>query len=132
MKLTLKRYAVILGFALAGGVIIALLRDTFKMQGAALVGNLSDSFTIPGAILVAVGGLLWVASDGFFDMLTYGLKNGLHTLLPFYKLERKSFYDYKVEKMEKREKGIFIPFLVVGLALLAVAAILFIIYSLIK
>ena len=92
MKLTLKRYAVILGFALAGGVIIALLRDTFKMQGAALVGNLSDSFTIPGAILVAVGGLLWVAGDGFFDMLTYGLKNGLHTLLPFYKLERKSFY----------------------------------------
>ena len=121
----------VLFIGVAGALTVAFLRDVFSMSGTELLGGLSDSFTIPGAILVSVGGLLWVAGDGFFDMLSYGLKNGLHALLPVYKLEQRSFYDYKVARMEKREKGAFVPFLLVGLAFLLISLVLYIFYSII-
>lgn len=129
MRKSLKRYLIVLAFGLGGAVLVMSLRGAFETTGSSLIANISDSFTIPGAILVAIGGLLWVSSDGFFDMLSYGLKNGLHALFPVYRLEKKSFYDYKVEKMEKREKGIFIPFLVIGLSFLLISVIFFVIYS---
>ena len=131
MNKTMKRYLTLSVIGLLGVYVVASLRGTFSMQGSELVANLCDSFTVPGAILVAIGGLLWVANDGFFDMISYGLKNGLHSLFPVYKLERKTFYDYKVEKMKKRDKGVYVAFLLTGLAFLAVAVILLIVDSLI-
>ena len=128
MKKLLIRCAIIFGVGHFGALLVASIRDAFSMKGADLFANLSDAFTIPGAILLSVGGLVWVAGDGFFDMISYGLKNGLHSLFPFYKMEKRTFYDYKVEKMQKREKGAFIPFLIAGAMMLLCSGIFFIIY----
>ena len=63
---------------------------------------LCDAFFVPGILLVMIGALVWIATTGFFDSLGYAAKTAVHIFLPFIKTERKSFYDYKMEKAEKR------------------------------
>ena len=63
---------------------------------------LCDAFFVPGILLSLIGMLVWISSTGFFDALGYAVRTAAHMFLPFVKTERKSFYDYKMEKAEKR------------------------------
>lgn len=74
---------------------------------------LCDAFFVPGILLTMVGCLIWIATTGFFDSIGYAVKVGMHILLPFFnKGERKSYYDYKMEKDEKRGKTPIFVFIV--------------------
>ena len=74
---------------------------------------LCDAFFVPGILLTMVGCLIWIATTGFFDSIGYALNVGMHIILPFInKGERKSYYDYKMEKDEKRGKTPIFVFIV--------------------
>ena len=89
---------------------------------------LCDAFFVPGIFFVLFGALLWVASTGFFDSISYAFRTAAHMLLPILHKERKSFYDYKTEKAEKRA-GTPIFIFIVGAGFLAVSMICLVIWA---
>ena len=90
------------------------------------MGMLSDSFVVPGVFLSGIGGLSWISSTGFFDIMSYGgsMLVGMFTR-PAEPQER--FYDYKVKKDENRKKWKS-HFLVVGLICLAAGVVCLVVY----
>ena len=87
---------------------------------------LCDAFFVPGIFLVLIGALVWIATTGFFDSLGYAMRSVVHMFMPFIKHERKSFYDYKVEKAEKRGATPYF-IMIVGGAYILVAAVFLVI-----
>ncbi len=90
-----------------------------------IVKILSDSFTLPGALFIGVALLGWISSKGVFDIFGYSMK-GLFSLWKkesYYKQE--SFYDYRVQKDEKR-KPFNLPMLLVGLVFLLFGVVMMI------
>ena len=66
---------------------------------------LADAFTIPSIIILMVGVLIWVAGEGTFDMISYGLGRGINSIIPLRQQKDETFYDYKMRKKDKRIKG---------------------------
>ncbi len=63
---------------------------------------LSDAFFVPGILIILFGALLWISTTGLFDSIGFAFSAAAHALLPFVRHEHKTFYDYKMEKAEKR------------------------------
>lgn len=102
----LKKYLV--AFAAMGLVtgLILYVRDISSAETISLRYRiLADAFTTPSIVILMVGLLVWVAGEGTFDMISYGLGRGLNSLLPFRQQTDETFYDYKKRKMENRKKG---------------------------
>ena len=115
MKKKLLQY----GICLLIGALMAYW--VMQTEGLSLVwGNYAemaavfcDAFFVPGILLTMVGCLIWIATTGFFDSIGYAVKVGMHIILHFFnKGERKSYYDYKMEKDEKRGKTPIFVFIV--------------------
>ncbi len=90
-----------------------------------LLRVLCDCFTVPGIILGGMGLLSWASNKGAYDMLSYGFGSvfgPFWNLITGKKSEYKRFYEYKVEKEEKR-KPWNREFFFVGLGFLALAGI---------
>jgi hypothetical protein len=83
---------------------------------------LTDAFSIPGVILIMVGCLVFISTDGFFDMISYALSKLGRSLVPFSKKTDESYYDYKTRKSGQRFTGYSFLFFT-GLAFLAVALV---------
>ena len=83
---------------------------------------LCDAFFVPGVLLTLIGALVWVSTTGLFDGLGYAVKTAAHMFLPFIKTQRQSYYDYKMEKAEKRGS---VPYfiMIVGIAFILVASV---------
>ena len=88
---------------------------------------LCDAFFVPGILLTMFGALMWIATTGFFDSLGYAFRTAAHLFIPFKGGERKSFYDYKEERAEKRG-GVPYFILFVGMFYLAISMILLALY----
>lgn len=88
---------------------------------------LADAFTVPGVLLMMVAGLIWISSEGFFDGLTYAVRQFSGMLIPAIgkKYKHLTYYDYKTQRQNKRLYGYLFLF-VVGL-LFTVIAIVFVI-----
>lgn len=84
---------------------------------------LSDGFFIIGVLLGGVGCLTWISSTGFFDMLTYGFHSLKSMIMPFRAPKKpKPFYDYKLEREERRKKPLNMP-LILGVVYIALALV---------
>ena len=89
------------------------------------VGILCDCFTVPGVFLGGFGALSWIASTGAYDIMSYGVSY-LVSMFVRHRERAESFYDYKMEKAEKRKKWrahtliVGLVFFVAGLICLAV------------
>ncbi len=91
---------------------------------------LCDAFFVPGIMLVMVGILMWIATTGLFDSLGYAARTALHLIFPTGLKERKTFYDYKVEKAEKREGSKPLYFILfVGIGFIVISVLMLIIWS---
>jgi len=90
----------------------------------------SDGFAIGAFLYIAIGGLSWISTTGFFDIFTYGFKKGAHMIVPgMVKDETGKYFDYKTEQAEKRgDKKTHWITLVLGLILLAISGILCILW----
>ena len=95
-----------------------------------LFGVLSDCFMLPGVLLAGVGALGWIASLGFFDIMSYGTRSFLGTFIkPLAEDLPRTFYDYRVQKDEKGRKWSK-ETVIVGLISLAISVLLLIVYFL--
>ena len=132
---TLKKKLLQYGICgLVGALMAYFVMDSeglFLTWGASRENTLTilcDAFFVPGIFLVMLGCLLWIANTGFFDSLGYAVRTAAHLLIPFRKVERKTFYDYKEEKAEKRGKTPAFIGIVGGFYLLLSAVFLVIFY----
>ncbi len=91
---------------------------------------LCHSLEVPAIVLIGIGLLTWASSKGAYDMISYGFST---VFMPFAnmfrgeKTEYKKFYDYKMEKEEKRKPWLK-EMLIVGLGFLAVYLVVLVIY----
>ncbi len=109
--------------SVAISVALLVLRGAFTSAYTDSMKYCSDAFFVPAILMVGFWILVRVADTGFFDMLTYGVKNLLRLFTPFdKKVGSGGFYEYKIEMAEKRkERAVFLPILFVGLADLVIS-----------
>ena len=92
---------------------------------------LSDGCFVVGLLMTGIGALTWVATTGFFDMLSYGVIYGVRAFIGLFGSSRKpndqTFYDYKVAKDEKRGAAQY-SVLVNGLMLIALSVVFLMMY----
>ena len=130
MKKKLLQY----GICGAIGALLALwvmdMSGFFELwqQPAEAMLILCDAFFVPGILLVMFGALMWIATTGFFDSIAFAFRAAGHLLLPFLHLERKTYYDYKAEKAEKRGSTPYFIF-IVGACYLALSVVFLIIWA---
>ena len=91
------------------------------------VHQIKASFFVPGVIIACFGALVLVSNGGAFDIFAYGA----HIFFSLFKRDvtarkYRTFYDYRQSRAEKKRSVAFM--LVVGLAMVAVAAVFLIAY----
>lgn len=114
------------GALLSLGVLLS--RGTFtQLDGQTVIKDLSDAFFVAGALIFSMGALVFVAENGVFDMLSFGVKKVVALVRSeAYRAEQpKTYYDY-VERQQAKPRTAYGYLLKAGLAFLA-AAILFVI-----
>lgn len=124
----IMRYVITLGVG-AGFVFLTLWLNDYSLitETVDKYRLLTDAFSIPGIIFIMVGCLVFVSTDGFFDMITFGLAKAKSMLIPFSKKSDETFYDYKQRKAKNRLSGYSFLFFS-GLAYLIVAGIFMILF----
>lgn len=125
MKKNLKYYIQAgVGFGLAFAVMV--YRGLFSKPSLAdKVMAVGDGFTVAAVLYLGIGSLMWISTTGFFDIFGYAVKKAAHALIPgMVNDDAGRYYEYKVEKEEKR-KGFLEHFtLKLGLLFLIISAIL--------
>ncbi|MGM9632420.1 MAG: DUF3899 domain-containing protein [Eubacteriales bacterium] len=122
----LIRYAVTAGADLVLALVLSYARyKSFdeSIKGTPLFQGLSDGFIVVGFFNFAFGVLLWIASTGTLDIITYAIKAAVWFIIP---IKRSTglgdYYEYKVKQKEKR-KGIPFETIWIGLAFIAISAL---------
>lgn len=105
-------------------VLVALYRGfSWNLPAYRNAMYFSDGFFVAGVIIFGLGALMLVATTGFFDMMSYGVRYALSMVIPAMKKDTAAtFYDYKLEKNQKRGKPLYFM-AIVGLVLLLLAGI---------
>lgn len=67
---------------------------------------LSDAFFVPGIMLVGFGILMFVSYEGFFDSLSYSVRQVFTTVFFFFRKDERypQYYDYKMKRAQRRKK----------------------------
>lgn len=121
-----KKYAIQLVIAGVLSVLLAVYRmGALPKNAAGRIMAFSDAFFIVGILYFCISALVWVSTTGFFDMLSYAFRKGAHALIPGQIHDNVGgFYEYKMEKQEKRGGKARVSGLFVGLLMLVIAIIL--------
>ena len=108
--------------ALVIALLIAFGRGLSTAQRAAEnFSDLSDGFFVAGGMMIGVGLLSLIATTGFFDIFSYGMKTLVSHFKPSsYMEDTGKYYDYKMARAEKRKKPLRAS-LYVGLACIALS-----------
>ena len=92
---------------------------------------LSDGCFVVGLMMAGIGALTWVATTGFFDMLSYGVIYGVRAVIGLFGGNRKpndqTFCDYKTAKDEKRGAAQYV-ILVSGIVFVALSVVFLTLY----
>ena len=127
MKLNFKKflayYLIAFGIAIVVGLIPFFL--LFFINGSAL-----DGVTLATVITLGLGGLMFVAHEGFFDIFAYGFKQMGTAMFSKKANANNDFPGYKESKRTKREEGpkIFLSVLAAGLLFLIALIVLKIVF----
>jgi len=120
--------AFLVGFAAMVGILA--IRDFFGLTDRAQIfAALCDACFVPGIMLVCVGALLFVASDGLFDMMSFGIHKAVRRTRRKYRQDSAptTFYDYRTMKHEGRKGGF--GFLLITGGVFMAAAVVFLLIS---
>ena len=128
-KKSILKYVVVVVFAglifVAGMFSQGLLEKNTTKE---IFGCLSDCFLFPGVLIGGMGALSWIASEGAFDMLSYGFGFAFNKLIhPLTAYE--SFYEYKMRK-EEGEKVWLKHWLIVGAVCMTLSVLFLVLYLL--
>lgn len=114
------------GLALAFGVM--LTGGVFTAEGAKDVLRIvCDGFFVAGALFLGCGGIVWCYNGGAVDGLGYSAKMLINRVRPHYEEHRQSFAEYREQREKKASSPVALVFS--GLNLLAIAVIVFLVYS---
>lgn len=124
------KYYVQTGCGLLLAFAVMVYRGLFSVsQVADKVMFVGDGFTVAAVLYLGFGAIMWVSSTGFFDIFAYALKRAAHAIVPgMVDDDTGRYYEYKVEKEEKR-KGFLENFtLVLGAIFLLISIVLLIVW----
>ncbi|MBQ8552291.1 MAG: DUF3899 domain-containing protein [Clostridia bacterium] len=123
MSESARKYLVCIGVGLAISALAAYSGGVLEGGSVReLVGGLSDCFVVSGTLFAGVGGLIWIAGLGGFDMLGYTAASLIG------RNKREGYYEYRIRNEKKRAE--YRRTLSVGIAFLGVGAVLCFIYGL--
>lgn len=104
----LRRFLIAACAGLAVAFLLLLSRGTLRgVPHDQALTDLSDAFMVPGIMLLCVGGMLFVADNGVFDMVRYGVGK----VLALARSEKrraqhpKTYYDYLKSRRAGRREG---------------------------
>lgn len=115
---------------IAVGAVLAFLimwgRGLFSAETAAdRVLVVCDGCTVTAFLYLGMGALLWVSDTGFFDIFAYAVQKGAHALIPGRIHDNlPAYYDYKMQKQEKRKQRVGRSTLFTGLLFLIISILL--------
>ena len=116
---TIKKY--VIAFVVKGLIsflVLSLREFSPVLSGQEKYLDLADAFTIPAVVMIMAGLLVWVSSQGGFDMISYGLVRAKDSLIPGSRHSGEQFYDYKLRQDKKRPKGYSFMFVSGGIYLI--------------
>ncbi len=127
----MKRLLKYLITMLAGGLFVFAIADSKSIWTSESLQNtyhiLCDAFFAVGIVITCFGLLMFVCNEGVFDGIAYGVKSFFSMFKKDMRREYKTFYDYK---QSKAERHLPVGFLVIcGSVFLAVAAVMYVLYS---
>lgn len=125
-KIRLIKYGVtgIVGALMA--VLVLWIKDfSFSMPLLAKYLILTDAFTIPGVLLIMFGFLAIIASMEFFYGLSYAFRRVVNSFIPVLFRDHVTYYEYVMEKREKKKSGQSYGFLFITGCFFMVIAIVF-------
>lgn len=120
------RFAVSLVIGLGLAFAVMWGRGLFSADTAdEIVMAVSDGFSVAGLIFLGIGSLIWVSTTGLFDIFAFALKKGAHALIPGMVSDpTEDYYEYKMEKKEKRKGFTQLSSLIVGIVFVAIGLVL--------
>ena len=125
MSRKLLRYGIALMIGLVIALPVAAGRGAFAKDDPLLMWQyLSDGCFAAAVALLSAGVLAFVASDGLFDMLGFGVKKVLSLLSRDDSKLSGTFFEYKLMKQSKRSGGYGFLIIVGALFLAAASAFL--------
>ncbi len=99
----MKKYMIQGAIGVALALFLTWYRYTWFEAGLqSVVRAASDGFCVVGFLYVAVAILGKISGTGFFDIMSYGAREAVRFIVPGMTKENGKFYDYRVEKDEKR------------------------------
>ena len=131
MKKKLLKYGIPFLIGAVITVSVAMGQGLGSVGAAMAMRTLSDGCFVTTILLGGMGIRVWVSTTGFFDIFTYAGKSLLVLFSPMKQPEKlKKFYEYKVDKDEKRKKADFTLLIVGAMYLLLSFAFLGLYYRL--
>ncbi len=131
MKQKTKNYLITAIVATAICFIILIAYNIFALKGAKLIMKvLCDAFFLTGFMFVGTGALVFCASKGAFDAISY-LFHSLFVTHNWSKTkfkDRQTYGDY-VEEKRSKNKPLPVHIFVVGLVFVAISVIFLIVYN---
>ena len=120
-KLTAYALTTVIGLLVAGLIVYSRVTGD-NVTKVTVLGALSDGFWVPAVLYLCLGALLRIGEGGFFDGISFALKNAIAALIPGARLKKPERYaDYK-ERKEKNRTHTRVPaFFVVGLVFLVIS-----------
>ena len=96
--------SMLIGAVVMGLVALYRFSSSYAGEEKRLLYSLCDGAFVAAVLLAGVGLLVWIGSAGTFDTLTYAAHSLKRQLLPFGSREekRRDYYQYKLDKEEKR------------------------------
>lgn len=123
----LTKYLVTFAVGLLIALLVAIYRGAFEAEEAKqVVRYLCDAFFVATICVGGLGALVFVSSEGAFDMLAYGLRSFFSLFKGTGKRKYDSYYDYKQSKAKNKMESGFM--LYVGLFFLLVTIVLYIVF----
>ena len=127
-----RRYLVSFGAALLIAVGVCALRGVFAgLETSQLLSALCDAAFVPGALLLGLGVLIFVADDGFFDIMSYGLLRATH-IIDWVRARKdegpRDFFEYKQMK-HAGKKASYTPLLLTGAFFLLLSLFILLLYE---
>lgn len=90
-----------------------------------IVMAVGDGFTVAAVLYLGMGALMWISTTGFFDIFGYAFKRAARVFIPNFFVDAEgNFYEYKMEKVEKRKGFSQYSSLIIGAVFLVISIIL--------
>ena len=133
MKKTILTYTISIIVAIGLVLMVCGINGvlTTQMEQKEVVRYVCDGFFVSAILFICIGTLSWTSRDGVFDGIGYAFYMFKQRYLNVKKDGKfgETYSEYKERVREKKSKGSFVHFFIVGGAFVIVASVLFLVYS---